>query len=216
MNFLEYQSQGKAPQPVKVSSMTTAEELTLIAAQQTAEQYQSLLENVRGMISSATDGKALFLQVIGAMYGDESEEVAAVQKLCSRPAVENDLMLALLARQRRQLQQQQKVLAEQSAGITKALADLDAKVRDMTINQAGTDAALSAVLTFAATVEDGDMLPRLQGLYDQYKNSPVAMGLLYGIMSDQVRREYVEGKLDLVQKESFYQLRQSVLSSVTR
>ena len=78
---------------------------------------------------------------------------------------------------------------------------------------AALDRAMLDVLTFTKAPQ-GDLLQQMAALYDRHHGNPAAMGLLYGVITDLARRQYSETTLDLMQQQTFKELKDRIAADL--
>lgn len=221
MNLEQYAAQqAQAPQGAQ-NTPQTQEPLDVLAARLDAGRLYSLQATAQAAIDDGMAPAAMLERITGALFGADSPQAAAVAEAidADRHPGGHELAIADLRQQRALLRQAAKQLEQQARAITGELEKLDAAERDLTGDKAkaaALDRALLDVLTFRKQLAhpQGDLLQALGTLYDQHRDNPAAMGLLYGTITDLNRQQYSEQVLDLIQQQDFIKLKERIAAAL--
>ena len=218
MNLEQYAAQqAQAPQGAQ-SAPQTQEPLDVLAAKLDAERLYSLMAEAQAAIDDGMAPAAMLERITGALFGADSPQAAAVAEAidADRHPGGHELAIADLRQQRHLLRQQAKQLEQQAKAITGELEKLDAAERELMADKgqaAALDRAMLDVLTFTKAPQ-GDLLQQMAALYDRHHGNPAAMGLLYGVITDLARRQYSETTLDLMQQQTFKELKDRIAADL--
>lgn len=219
MNLEQYAAQqAQAPQGAQ-SAPQTQEPLDVLAAKLDAERLYSLMAEAQAAIDDGMAPAAMLERITGALFGADSPQAAAVAEAidADRHPGGHELAIADLRQQRHLLRQQAKQLEQQAKAITGELEKLDAAERELMADKgqaAALDRALLDVLALAKGTAEGDPLQQMAALYDRHHGNPAAMGLLYGVITDLARRQYSETTLDLMQQQTFKELKDRIAADL--
>ena len=218
MNLEQYAAQqAQAPQGAQ-NAPQTQEPLDVLAAKLDAERLYSLMAEAQAAIDDGMAPAAMLERITGALFGADSPQAAAVAQAidADRHPGGHELAIADLRQQRHLLRQQAKQLEQQAKAITGELEKLDAAERELMADKgqaAALDRAMLDVLTFTKAPQ-GDLLQQMAALYDRHHGNPAAMGLLYGVITDLARRQYSETTLDLMQQQTFKELKDRIAADL--
>ena len=218
MNLEQYAAQqAQAPQGAQ-NAPQTQEPLDVLAAKLDAERLYSLMAEAQAAIDDGMAPAAMLERITGALFGADSPQAAAVAEAidADRHPGGHELAIADLRQQRHLLRQQAKHLEQQAKDRTGELEKLDAAERELMADKgqaAALDRAMLDVLTFTKAPQ-GDLLQQMAALYDRHHGNPAAMGLLYGVITDLARRQYSETTLDLMQQQTFKELKDRIAADL--
>lgn len=218
MNLEQFAAQqAQAPQGAQ-NAPQTQEPLDVLAAKLDAERLYSLMAEAQAAIDDGMAPAAMLERITGALFGADSPQAAAVAEAidADRHPGGHELAIADLRQQRHLLRQQAKQLEQQAKAITGELEKLDAAERELMADKgqaAALDRAMLDVLTFTKAPQ-GDLLQQMAALYDRHHGNPAAMGLLYGVITDLARRQYSETTLDLMQQQTFKELKDRIAADL--
>ena len=218
MNLEQYAAQqAQAPQGAQ-NAPQTQEPLDVLAAKLDAERLYSLMAEAQAAIDDGMAPAAMLERITGALFGADSPQAAAVAEAidADRHPGGHEMALATISAQRKLLRQLLKQLEAQTKAITGELEKLDAAERELMADKgqaAALDRAMLDVLTFTKAPQ-GDLLQQMAALYDRHHGNPAAMGLLYGVITDLARRQYSETTLDLMQQQTFKELKDRIAADL--
>lgn len=225
MRLEDYAAQQQhEAQEVQKPQQAGATPLDYVAAKLDAEKLFSL----KVMLSEAIEEEAAPAQIlrdaVGALFGENSRQAAAVETLISRQQMPGGYEKAIAdIRQRKSLLKRElKQLQEQAQATQQAIKDLEECDRALQSERgeaAGIDAGLTAVLAFYKQLEpepQPSILRDAAELYKQHGGNSAAMGLLYGVLIDAQRKAIGGGKMDLIEQREYSELKDQIETAIKR
>lgn len=217
MKYTDYLAQqAQRPQETQEEPQTQpAQSLEQISAQMAAEKYYSLQAEAREAIKTEPEPSALAAILTAAIFGDESPEaetVAEAIKRTQRPGG-YDYAITMAEQRKTQLKRQLKRLANMQKELTLQAEEAEAEewqLRAKASDAGQANAAILAVMTLARAAEEADaetILLQAGKVCEKHSNNRPAMGLLYGIVTDEYSRICASGAaLDIMQQQAMEEL----------
>lgn len=226
MNLLQYIAQNAQQEPEAQEAQQAQEVLPAAMAgiKADADRFISLKEQAEAAIYSETEPEKILILLVCSMFGNESPQAAAAEKLidAAQHPGGHEIAIAALRQRKRLLKQQQRRYEEQIKDLSAEIEAANKAERELFAAQGEAETlnnGLIEVSTFCKALPGTDPAPEMittaEKLFEKYKGNPAAVGLLYGSLADLARKTYTTaGRFDLVQLQQLADLRARILEAI--
>lgn len=201
----------------------TALTADMIAAKLAAEKYYSLQVQTEEAIANKEPPAEILLQMVSAIFGASSTQYLSVSENIDgrKHPGGREMAISSIRQRKRLLKQQQESLEARVRTIAReiqAATDEERAILNEKDNDNRLNEALTAVLEFckatAGTDPQPEIVQSIQSLYARYHETPAAMGLLYGCISEFSANAYSSGKFNLIDLQGLSEIKEKILSSM--
>ena len=225
MNFAQYMAQNaqeeqKTQQEQQAQDVLTVEQ---VAARQAAEQYYSLSAQAAAAIEAGIAPAAMLQLIINALFGDNSQQAAAVAELIEQEKYPggHELAIADIRQQRRLLNQQRRQHEAQLKELGTEIEALNKAERALFTAKAAADEQKTGLIDIMAFCQalpgaapDPDIITEAQRLFEKHRGNSAAMGLLYGSLTEINHSMYSAGRFDMIQMQEITELKAQILAAI--